>query len=46
MGDVVLKYLATLEVFCTRPTAVEGEMHIARANIICNANLHKKAIGC
>jgi hypothetical protein len=39
-----LKYLATLEIFCTRPKAVEGEMHIARANIICNANLHKKSI--
>jgi dsRNA-specific ribonuclease len=44
IGDVVLKYLATIQIFLERTTAEEGEMHIGRANIICNANLHRAAI--
>jgi dsRNA-specific ribonuclease len=41
---VVLKYLATLQIFLEKTSAEEGEMHIARANLICNANLHRAAI--
>jgi dsRNA-specific ribonuclease len=41
---VVLKYLATIQIFLERTTAEEGEMHIGRANLICNANLHRAAI--
>lgn len=44
IGDVVLKYLSTIQIFIDKPVAEEGEMHIARANLICNANLHRAAI--
>lgn len=36
--------LATYEVFLLKPKADESELHICRANIICNANLHRKSI--
>lgn len=41
---MVLKYLATLQIFLEKTECEEGEMHIARANLICNANLHRAAI--
>lgn len=44
IGDVVLKFLATMQIFLEKTVAEEGEMHIARANLICNANLHRAAI--
>lgn len=40
----MLKFLATLQIFLERTSAEEGEMHIGRANLICNANLHRAAI--
>jgi dsRNA-specific ribonuclease len=36
--------LATIQIFLEKTVAEEGEMHIARANLICNANLHRAAI--
>jgi dsRNA-specific ribonuclease len=44
IGDVVLKMLSTVELFLLKPQFDESSLHIARANIICNANLHRKAI--
>lgn len=39
-----MKYLSTIQIYLEKVTAEEGEMHIARANLICNANLHRAAI--
>ena len=44
IGDVVLKMLSTVQIFLEKREAEESELHLARANIICNANLHRKAI--
>ncbi len=44
IGDVVLKMLSTVQVFLDRPTGDESELHLARANLVCNANLHRKSI--
>lgn len=44
IGDVVLKMLSTVQVFLDKPRADESELHLTRANIVCNANLHRKSI--
>ena len=44
IGDVVLKMLSTVQIFLEKPDCNESELHISRANIICNANLHRKGI--
>jgi hypothetical protein len=44
IGDCVLKLLATIETFTTKPSADEGELHLSRAHIISNSNLHHKSI--
>jgi dsRNA-specific ribonuclease len=36
--------LSTVELFLLKPKSNESQLHIDRANIICNANLHRKAI--
>lgn len=36
--------LSTVQVFLDKPQADESELHISRANIVCNANLHRKCI--
>lgn len=40
----MLKLLATIQVFVEGPQRDEGELHLARAAIISNSNLHTKSI--
>lgn len=44
IGDCVLKLLATIEAFVEEPKHEEGELHLARARVISNSNLHVKSI--
>jgi dsRNA-specific ribonuclease len=44
IGDCVLKLLATIEAFVEEPKHEEGELHLARARVISNSNLHAKSI--
>ncbi|KAM3138766.1 hypothetical protein pb186bvf_009145 [Paramecium bursaria] len=43
-GDAILKMLASVEVFVTKPNSMEGILHVSRAGIISNDNLRRVAI--